>query len=213
MPIYADLLSIAADMQSNAVLLQGDSIAFLLTAMGEYLENHDNWQGSGEFGVLTDAETDNVDAQIAKAERALMGNLTGTIFMSAVFVEGALQLNGQEVLREEAPALYDKLVENGSDWIIDEDKFQLPDMSGLFPRGAKLNVGETGGEETHTLTITEMPAHTHVTTIPVDTLIFGGLEAPAAAATALLSETGGEGGNEPHNNLPPFYSFGFYIWT
>lgn len=216
MPSYAKLMSVVANMQDKAVLLSGDSIAFLLTAMGEYLERSENWNGSGDFEVLTGEETDNVDAIIAKTERALMGNMTGTIILSAVDVEGTLECDGSRYTRADYPELWAKIKQASDDEMtlleVDETYFFVPNLNSRFPIGG-IPSGYMDGEAQHTLTITEMPAHTHVTTIPIETVINGGLEAPAAAATALLSETGTEGGNEPHNNMPPFTSLRFLIWT
>lgn len=211
MPDYADLLSIAANMQDKAVLLSGDSIAFLLTAMGEYLEDHDNWRGSGDFDVLTDEETDNVDAIIAKTERQLMKNaLTGTVVMSPVPVDGALFCDGSEYSREDYPDLY--AVYENTLYAIDENTFRVPNFVAKFPLGYT-EIGLEGGEAQHELSIDEIPAHTHTEIIAVETVINGGLEAPAAAAVAAIGETGVTGLSQSHNNMPPFHTTGFYVWT
>lgn len=210
MPSYADLMSVVANMQDKAILLKGDSIAFLLTALGEYLEKHFNWNGSGEFGLLTDNESDDIDAIIARTERALMGNMTGCIQMSIIALEGALECNGAEYLREEYPELYAAMA--GTTYIVDEDTFKVPNFDGKFPVGAYA-AGYEGGEETHTLTLDEIPEHAHSEIIAVDTVINGGLEAPAAAAVASIGTTGLAGLGMAHNNIPPFHTARFYIWT
>lgn len=216
MPNYADLTSIAANTQDKAVLLRGDSIAFLLTALGEYLEYHFNWRGSGEFGLLTDNESDDVDAIIAKTERALMGNLTGTIIMSAVPVAGALECDGSRYTRADYPELWAKIKEAVDLEVcileVDETYFFVPDLINRFPLGG-VPSGYMDGESEHTLTADEMPIHTHTEIIAVETFINGGLEAPAAAATAFEGVTGSSGGGLAHNNVPPFTSLRFFIWT
>lgn len=68
MPNYADLTSVVANETDKAVLLSGQSIALLFTALGELK----CWTGSGDFGRLTDAERDAVGAMVSRAERELM---------------------------------------------------------------------------------------------------------------------------------------------
>ena len=105
--------------------------------------------------------------------------------------------------------------------------FRVPDLrgrviamtnngSGRLPAFAD-TLGGTGGESEHTLTESEMPSHSH-TNLPhahsevaaVPTLINGGLEAPAAAATPTPATTGlagvsidNTGGDGAHNNVQP----------
>jgi len=78
---------------------------------------------------------------------------------------GCLPADGSGYLREDYPDLYDAL---DSAFITDADNFVTPDLRGRAAIGAgegdaltERFVGETGGEETHQLTTTEMPSHTH----------------------------------------------------
>ena len=73
-------------------------------------------------------------------------------------------------------------------------------------------VGETGGELSHTLTTTEMPAHTHNTSVPASTSTkYGtnsGGKSPKAASTAYKSTSTGGGG--AHNNMSTYLAV--YMW-
>ncbi len=98
--------------------------------------------------------------------------------------------------------------------------FALPDMRGRAPIhvGNGHALGAQGGEESHTLTVNEMPAHAH--TMAVDpreaTLATpatnsmaktsGGTSAYAGTATVTLGNTAvaSQGGGQPHENMKPF---------
>lgn len=65
-------------------------------------------------------------------------------------------------------------------------------------------VGSTGGEETHTLTIPEIPSHTHPTTQNNETIPSGSASANHNLQTdAQSGVTGPTGGGGAHNNIQP----------
>lgn len=64
------------------------------------------------------------------------------------------------------------------------------------------SVGSTGGEETHTLTVPEIPSHNHTTTA----LKFGASGLQGGAGSGLVGgDIGFTGGGGAHNNMQPSY--------
>ncbi|WP_050769607.1 hypothetical protein [Thermosinus carboxydivorans] len=98
--------------------------------------------------------------------------------------------------------------------------FTPPDLRDRFIAGAggSYAVGATGGEAFHTLTVAEMPNHSHTVTIAtsgtsgVDPWVSfkranlsDGLLPPPTSAFNIYST----GGNQPHENRPPYYALCF----
>jgi microcystin-dependent protein len=94
--------------------------------------------------------------------------------------------------------------------------FNLPNMKGNVPIGydsgqTEFNaLGKTGGEKTHVLTTTEMPAHTH--NIPGASGTSGGYP-PATAQNSGGWTSGSAGSGGAHNNLQPYNTFNYIIKT
>lgn len=98
--------------------------------------------------------------------------------------------------------------------------FAVPDLRGRFllDHSEKYALGSTGGEEEHTLTVEEMPQHTHS-----NSAMYGGKFATApgnGADTQLALEyngytsprnTGYVGNSRPHNNMPPYMTVSYCI--
>jgi microcystin-dependent protein len=108
--------------------------------------------------------------------------------------------------------------------------FALPDFRGRVPihQGSGFTVGEKAGQEVHTLTLSEMPAHNHfmnVFTTNIDNAATSGsgnywgktadnslLYASGQGNSAMSpSSSGLIGGNQPHENRQPYLVLNFII--
>ena len=88
--------------------------------------------------------------------------------------------------------------------------FNVPDLETdeRFVMGANTHseIGETDGEIEHTLTIAEMPEHTHTTSdVGRQGLTF------SQDHRILSKTTSSVGGGDPHNNLPPYIKLHYII--
>jgi microcystin-dependent protein len=104
--------------------------------------------------------------------------------------------------------------------------FALPDLRSRVPihNGSAHILGERGGEQAHTLSISELPMHTHVATAsstsgnsptPEGTLLASSVNqtyVPPANLTALSSASiSNIGGSQAHLNMQPFLVLSFCI--
>jgi microcystin-dependent protein len=105
--------------------------------------------------------------------------------------------------------------------------FGLPDLRARIPihMGGGHTLGEKGGENAHTLSISEMPQHFHPvnassatsggTASPANAFLGGALNAyippGAGTATPLTGPVGTIGGSQAHPNQQPFLALTFCI--
>jgi microcystin-dependent protein len=123
--------------------------------------------------------------------------------------QGTLALDGSTHDKSDYPDLYDVLpssMKSGTD-------FTLPDMRERVPRsvGGSYSIGDTGGQDTVTLSESEMPAHTHTESIAVSSLSDAGTGVPIASAVSSIGLTGSAGGGLPHDNVPAFMTVGVAV--
>jgi microcystin-dependent protein len=107
--------------------------------------------------------------------------------------------------------------------------FALPDLRGCVPVGAgdapglsSYLRGERGGEETHTLVLSELPAHNHgVNAVgnapnvgsPTNSMPANGSFYNNGTSTTTMNRLmiAPAGGNRPHNNIQPYLSLHYII--
>ena len=99
----------------------------------------------------------------------------------------------------------------GGEWKQLKDSF-------LLGAGDTYKAGTAGGEATHTLTVDEMPSHTHTLT-PYSLYLLGGssVSGLGSGGSGTYYWTDGSkvnskstGGNQAHNNMPPYLVV--YMW-
>ena len=87
---------------------------------------------------------------------------------------------------------------------------KLPNETFLMTASDSYAVKTTGGENEHTLTIEEIPSHTH--TAKIRNSVASGTNGYTADASGSggVNINNNTGGGQPHNNMPKFYTI--YAW-
>jgi len=141
--------------------------------------------------------------------------------------KGWAMCNGQTLPINQNQALFSLLgTRYGGDGVT---TFKLPDLRGRVPMhfGNGMVQGQAGGEEAHTLTLNEMPMHSHsllgstalaTGTSPANALVGKKgrtgrdvYAAPANLTTLAPNNVSQAGGSQPHQNMQPFMALNFAI--
>jgi microcystin-dependent protein len=103
--------------------------------------------------------------------------------------------------------------------------FCVPDLRGRVALGVSPlhPAGQAGGQEAHALSVSEIPAHTHVANAsskdPVEPALQNKfwakntLYAPTADTTMAANALANAGGSAPHPNMQPYMALSFCIAT
>jgi microcystin-dependent protein len=161
--------------------------------------------------------------------------VTGVIklFAGVTVPSGFLLCYGQAISRTTYASLFASIGTNFGDGD-GSTTFNLPDLRGRFPLGKDnmggtaanrvtsdstdganaVLLGGTGGEETHQLTLLQMPAHHH--DVDSNQIGDGGssrytFEALGDGATLFQSRD--TGGDDPHSTMPPWLALNYIIKT
>jgi microcystin-dependent protein len=210
MPDLLEVENIASNTPVRTVELSGISSTVLFSALDACRRIYD-WTYGGE--PLTNAQIDRLYEILAIANRELMLTHIGEIKMTAApeLPAGCLWCDGGIYDRVDYPDLYAAIAPA---FIISADEFFVPDLRGKFPSGAVVvgDVGQTGGEAAHTLSVGEIPSHSHTIPFTATTLALEPGEVTVTTPVPILTaNTGDTGGGGSHNNIPPYLSLGYYI--
>lgn len=231
------LLDQATDNYPVTATLSPEIVAVLFFALSR-IEEPNSWLDTREYPLdeITLTDRDEIDELIAGANLAIITPEVGFIkpYITTNPPDNTIPCDGGTYNRVEYPLLYGVI---DSVFIIDADTFNTPNLQGAFIVGAgtlggsTYSLGDTGGEQETTLTIAQMPTHSHVADAPtvIDPshshaytgaipipVLEGAVPAPSAIPSPLVTApalTGisvlapninNEGGGLAHNNLPPY---------
>jgi len=148
----------------------------------------------------------------------------GTIIQSAAHaqVNGWFDCNGGIYNRTVYSDLFNAIGYanyNYSSYGAGDLSFNVPDMRGrvavCFGAGTGLTargtLGDLSGAETHTLTINEIPAHTHTFGGVQSQSVAAGLDNAAENSPRPTETTGSTGGGQAHNNMQPYIVLRYLI--
>lgn len=208
-----------------------DWLAIVAGALQELTEA-EHWQ---PYGTLTPEEA--AEALIGMFDGFCFNEGTCRVIGEIVCYSGAsspdakwLPCDGISLVRSDYPDLFTVIgTTYGS---VDGTHFNIPDLQGRTPIGVgsgsgltPRSLGDSIGEETHTLTTTEAPAHTHIDAghthvegiaAPAIGAAIVGVPIPSAipaigvtgSGSASLSSDGGDGA---HNNIQPSLALNYFI--
>lgn len=97
----------------------------------------------------------------------------------------------------------------GGTWVVDTDYTGRTEIGSGTEIGSETDyeLGATGGEATHTLTVEEIPPHSHLYYTMTNSQVGSSVGAPPRSngtGTEVTSSTLSVGGGQSHNNMPPY---------
>lgn len=220
---------------ANYTTIQNEVITWLHLGAGTWTMLRSN--KGGVSGALTDGYGIIADSTTRWTEKNIMPIGSALMWTGTVVPAHWLLCNGQAVSRSTYSRLFSTIgvtfgVGNGS------TTFNIPDWQGRVPVGVDttagritsssvggLNVsilGGTGGAQTHTLTLSELPSHSHTASSSDDVGGASGLRYPNAFTgiqTRLINNDTGtrslssDGGDQPHSNTQPWLAVHFIIYA
>lgn len=133
--------------------------------------------------------------------------------------ENYVLCNGGQLSIAEYPELYEAIGDKYNTSSTRAGYISVPDLSGRFVVGVDYNdsdyssIGNTGGEKRHQLTVNEMPSHTHsYDKIKIETHKWGdNADKRPYSFYDSGAQTGSTGGNQPHENRPPYYVLAYVM--
>lgn len=178
------------------------------------MENRWQWQhiDENDFDVIDNWVSTAYRDLLSEIEASEAGMSIGSIFVwpnsGATIPENCLPCDGTEYLKSAYPDLYTAL---GSDWESDSTHFTVPDLRDktVVGKGIEFGFQDSGGEIEHTLTIAELPAHTHGARYRSGSGTLNRAPLDSNSKEGFIN-TDFTGGDESHNNMPPYLTL---LWV
>jgi len=192
------------------------SSEWLALVSGALLELTKEWNWE-EFGSITAEqaaeEATSVFMDYYEERPCMIGAIIP--YATSTLPTGTLACDGSTYNKSSYPALYDSL---DSAYIVDATSFRVPDLRGRSIIGTGQGSGlsnraidASGGEETHILTVGEMPSHAHNYTGPIINPFSTPGPTPNFSASGPLAATTSTGGGSSHENMHPWRALKYAI--
>ena len=207
-----------ADSIQSAVTCDRDSAYDFVVTIADRLESTDYnltlGKGIPSFFIDTQKSSVGVNCLPSQSDVLQLGD-SAWLTAQGAYPVGAIYLSVTDV---DPAALF------GGTWErISQGRFLIgaganaantTDYWGSYAAGAEnFPSGEMGGEVTHTLTVDEMPSHTHPEGLELSNTKAWGLTGTGEGANAVVDQgttTSATGGGKAHNNMPPYLVV--YMW-
>ena len=200
---------------SNYVGTNDKALQTLVENYGKLLEKVSQLEGNL---TKVDNRVTDTDNKVTNTVDSLCKAKAGFIypFAGGTVPKGFLLCNGSSYSRTAYPELFAAI---GTTWGAGNGSttFNVPNLAKRVPVGVGSGyaLGATGGEEKHTLTTSEMPAHTHTINIYAGSGSKGGgiVNYSGSAGASQYGTDSLAGGNAAHNNMQPYTVVNYIIAT
>jgi len=218
-----------SDYPMVGVRFNKDWLRLVLSALMAYERNYLYPDATPSELKAIMAKVEAIQAQFTEVKLMTVAGLPlGTFINNGGYMNdpedgsGYVPCDGSIYQRDDYPDFWEYwniAIGRGAVWEIDEDTFTVPNLNSpkRFIRGATTEDGETGetgivdGEDEVTLTVDQIPSHTHgvvsaYTFAPQASGLLGAFQ-----GIYIGSRTEGEGGGQAHNNVPASMRIPFFI--
>lgn len=182
--------------------------------LGQILELTEaiNWEQTTGISVAeTIAFWETIYLQFSQGTFCMIGAIVA--ILNGTTPDNMLLCDGSTFAKVDYPELYDVLPSNLQ---VDPDTGSVPDLRETFVIGAGSTITEhsTGGSDEHTLTVAELPAHSHtydkeIYNIDIESV---GIPDPTGVGIPPIpTQTSNTGSGDAHNNMPPYYALKYVV--